>query len=97
MTFVETAAAEQFSGAGNAPAPLEVPEAVMPLACAAEFDTVYVGVVAFTYIVKATAHAFRGGYDITGDPLAEGANPVSPDHMSAAALINVRGAALRGL
>ncbi|WP_410607954.1 hypothetical protein [Amycolatopsis sp. lyj-109] len=91
-TVVETAAAEHFSRKAGALIPLEVPDAVLPLACAAEFDTVYVGVTAFTYVVRATRHAFRTGFDETGYPMAEG--PASPDRMSAVELLGARSAVL---
>jgi len=91
MTAVEAAASAHFSREGGALKPLEVPEAVLPLACAAEFDTVYVGVIGFTYIYKAAAHAFRGGFDETGLPV-EG--PATPDRMSAVDLLNARSAVL---
>ncbi|WP_410641052.1 hypothetical protein [Amycolatopsis sp. lyj-346] len=87
-TAVETAAARE----ADSLTPLEVPDAVLPLACAAEFDTVYVGVTAFTYVVRATRHAFRTGFDETGCPMAEG--PASPDRMSAIELLGARSAVL---
>jgi len=90
MTVVEAAAAAQFSREGGALKPLEVPEAVLPLACAAEFDTVYVGVIGFTYVYKAVAHAVRGGFDATGLPSAGG--PATPDRMSADQLLEARNA-----
>jgi len=92
MTPVEAAAAAHFSRGSGAVKPLEVPEAVLPLACAAEFDTVYVGVIGFTYIYKAAAHAFRGGFDDNGLPVADG--PAAPESMSAVQLLNARSAVL---
>ena len=88
MTVVEAAASAHFSRESGALKPLEVPEAVLPLACAAEFDTVYVGVIGFTYIYKAVAHAVRGGFDSTGLPGTDG--PTTPDRMSAGRLIEAR-------
>ncbi|MEU0530173.1 hypothetical protein [Amycolatopsis tolypomycina] len=89
MTVVEAAATAHFSRATEALKPLEVPEAVLPLACAAEFDTVYVGVTAFTYAWRAAAHVFRHGFDQTASPVAEG--PAAGDRMSADQLLNVLG------
>jgi hypothetical protein len=89
MTVVEAAATAHFSREREALKPLEVPDAVLPLACAAEFDTVYVGVTAFTYAWKAAAHAFRTGFDETGFPVTEG--PATPDRMSVIQLLNVLG------
>ncbi|MEU5259432.1 hypothetical protein [Amycolatopsis sp. NPDC021455] len=92
-TVVEAAAAEHFSPEGSAPVPLRVPDAVMPLACAAEFDTVYVGVTAFTYIVRAARHVVRNGFDETGGfPVTE--SPATPDRMSAVELLAARSAVL---
>ena len=91
-TAVETAAARHFSPEGAAPVPLQVPDAVMPLACAAEFDTVYVGVTAFTYIVRAARHVVRNGFDETGFPVTE--SPATPEAMSAVELLAARSAVL---
>ncbi|WP_206794683.1 hypothetical protein [Amycolatopsis sp. MtRt-6] len=89
MTVVEAAASTHFSRDTGTLQPLEVPEAVLPLACAAEFDTVYVGVTAFTYAWKAAVHVFRHGFDQTASPVAEG--PAGGDRMSAVQLLNVLG------
>jgi len=94
MTVVEAAATAHFSREGGALKPLEVPDAVLPLACAAEFDTVYVGVIGFTYVYKAVRHAVRGGFDENGVP-AE--SPATPERMSAVQLLDARSAVFRAL
>ena len=92
MTVVEAAASAHFSRDNGALEPLEVPEAVLPLACAAEFDTVYITGQAFVHFARATRHIFGAGFDESRLPAAEG--PAAPERMTAVQLLDARRAVL---